>query len=273
MFKSSKKKLIAIGDSFTDDAWLTCRMGEEYNFTVWPTLLAEKLGMECVNLGKSGMGQEYMVAKLLDILISEKNIGLVVIMWSEWQRIDFETQPSRWYSLHPHRNQNKENEKFPMNLEGRKTLLKYYNTVASTMKNLRQFLISQEMIKDIPYLMIQGPSALLIEEPFSYPLYLNPESNLCDPIWQNALEVVKKNRKTAIQQTINSSIGDRINEDNFIGWPIWPEVGGYDVSNMLDKIDPERTRLRISYSDSHPNEEGHKIISQKIYDTYARIYL
>jgi phospholipase/lecithinase/hemolysin len=51
------------------------------------------------------------------------------------------------------------------------------------------------------------------------------------------------------------------------------ELGGYNVNNILDKLDPEQKELRISAEDSHPNAEGHKIIAQEIYNAYEKIYI
>jgi len=255
----AKNKLIAIGCSYTEHYFLSIHaMGVDHSFARWSQHLADKLDMECVNLGRSGMGNEYMIAKLMDAIL-QKNIGLIVIMWSEWQRMDFQIKPDGWHPLHPHRG-NEKIEKFPMNVEGRKTLLKYYNTVASTMKNLRQFLIAQELIKDIPYLMIQGCNPLVD------PLYLHPESDEVN--WT----IVSEIRKEAIKQIIKSPLSDRINEDNFIGWPIFSRIGGYYADNILDKLDPDRIKLRVSENDSHPNGEGHKIISDHIYNIYEKVY-
>jgi lysophospholipase L1-like esterase len=61
--------------------------------------------------------------------------------------------------------------------------------------------------------------------------------------------------------------------EKFIGWPIMQELGGYSVTNILDKLDPERTQLRISKEDIHPNAEGHKIIAQEIYNAYEKVYI
>ena len=132
--------------------------------------------------------------------------------------------------------------------------------MASTMKNLRQFLIAQELIKDIPYLMIQGCNPLVD------PLYLHPESDEVN--WT----IVSEIRKEAIKQIIKSPLSDRINEDNFIGWPIFSRIGGYYADNILDKLDPDRIKLRVSENDSHPNGEGHKIISDHIYNIYEKVY-
>jgi hypothetical protein len=61
-------------------------------------------------------------------------------------------------------------------------------------------------------------------------------------------------------------------EKNFIGWPMFTELGGYGVDDILDKIDPERTETRIAIDDTHPNEFGQWIMSEEIYNAYAKIY-
>ena len=112
------------------------------------------------------------------------------------------------------------------------------------MKSLRHFLIAQRLLKDIPYLMIQGVGTI--------------SHSSDDNGWINIL--------------LNSKIFYEIDEDKFIGWPIIQEIGGYNVENILDKLDPERTQLRISVNNMHPNAEGHKIIAQEIYSAYEKIY-
>ena len=76
MFKSSRKKLIAIGCSFTEH-YLNNPMSPDFdhNFPRWPQHLADKLDMECVNLGAAGQGNEYILSKLIDTVLTEKNIG------------------------------------------------------------------------------------------------------------------------------------------------------------------------------------------------------
>ena len=253
----SRKKLIAIGCSFTEHAQRDINHKKIYPFDVWSQHLADKLDMECVNLAHGGMGNEYISAKLIDVILSEKkeDIGLVVLMWSGWQRMDFNYNPNRnilhdvksgWVSLFPHKDTSSL-EIYPMNCEGRIVLLKYNNTVSVTMKSLRHFLIAQKLLEDIPYLMIQG----------------------VHPIWGGD----ERRGLLWLQTFLNSKIFDEIDEKKFIGWPIMQELGGYSVTNMLDKLDPERTQLRISKENSHPSGEGHKIIAQEIYNAYEKIYI
>jgi len=85
VFKSSKKKLIVSGDSFTD-----YRYTNTHGFPVWPDILGEMLDMEVINMGNCGSGNEYIYGSIIDHLPKESSIGLVVAMWSESCRLDFE---------------------------------------------------------------------------------------------------------------------------------------------------------------------------------------
>ena len=58
----------------------------------------------------------------------------------------------------------------------------------------------------------------------------------------------------------NSPIVDKIDYRRFVGWPIFPEIGGWCMDDKLDELDPSRTELRIGGGDLHPNEEGHRHI-------------
>ena len=80
------QKLIVSGCSWTAKVCLP-------NERTWPHLLADKLEMQCINLGAIAAGNEYIFSSILDELVREKRhskIGLVMAMWSEWTRWDFE---------------------------------------------------------------------------------------------------------------------------------------------------------------------------------------
>ena len=105
MFKSSRKKLIAIGCSYTQHYKMNIKSPHvDHNFTRWPQHLADMLDMDCVNLGKSGSGNDQILAKTVDVVLNEKNIGLVVLMWSEWQRVEFQRykDQSVWHQIRPY---------------------------------------------------------------------------------------------------------------------------------------------------------------------------
>ena len=67
---SSKKLMIVSGDSFTTSRYMSMHYPKvNTNWTVWPELVADKLGMTCINLAKSGFGNEYIYSSLLDEIV------------------------------------------------------------------------------------------------------------------------------------------------------------------------------------------------------------
>ena len=55
-------KLIAIGCSYTEEYEDSMHTETKLDFSRWPKLLADKLDMECVNLGKCGIVEKSSVA-------------------------------------------------------------------------------------------------------------------------------------------------------------------------------------------------------------------
>ena len=162
MFESSRKKLIAIGCSYTNYM---------HHDIYWPEFLAEHLDMEVVNLGRAGAGNSYIFSMLQDVLMLKKitgywpkrtlfnikneDIGLVVIMWSELQRMDFESR-QHWFAFHPHRN-NFKHEQYPMAPSyGRDIIIQWNNVFSATLSTMRLFYLAQLFLKNIPYIFVQG---------------------------------------------------------------------------------------------------------------------
>jgi hypothetical protein len=274
-------KLIVSGCSYTDNVF-TSRHG----FTAWPQLLAEKLGMECINLGSAGAGNEYILSSLMDIMF-KKDIGLMIAMWSEFQRLDFqifsESKPWSFANYRygratvrmsgsstpttsaeayvratvnmtgqaPHPNEGRTLSPNPKWRDEIKDIFQKENIgtlPAMAYKAVRNFYTFQTMMEvhNIPYLQIQGRTP-------------------CDRQSQPVL------MKHLLRGNLN--LVDKINEDTFIGWPIMTELGGTDMDQVLDDIDPDREKLRIDPRrnengwplDSHPNEEGHKAMAEYIF--------
>jgi len=89
---SSKKLMIVSGDSFTTSDYQSIHYPKiNTNWTVWPELVADKLGMTCINLAKSGFGNEYIYSSLLDEIVKHpiEDIGFVFAGWSEPKRMDW----------------------------------------------------------------------------------------------------------------------------------------------------------------------------------------
>ena len=233
----SKKKLLVSGCSYVDNIW-----NKEYGFLVWPELLAEKLGMECINLGRCGMGNEYIFSSILD-KIFEKDIGLVIAMWSEFERLDwqqkFNSQKFDWINIHMHRD----------NVSRLKVIKEIFNIhgiggeISLLKKSMRLFYSFQSIMErqDIPYFQVMGP----------YP---------CD----------KLDFRKSSEEILMNILGDKINEKTFLGWPIFREIGGITIDRVLDRIDAKREKLRISDTDTHPNALGHQVICDYLYKEIQR---
>ena len=91
----SQKILLASGCSFTDpDWWSEYHPEMDTSWPKWPELLAKKLDMDCVNLGSSGSGNEYIYSSLLDYITNPQKdvsrIGLVIPAWTQCQRRDYQ---------------------------------------------------------------------------------------------------------------------------------------------------------------------------------------
>jgi hypothetical protein len=270
MLKSSRKKLIAIGCIFTEH-YLSSIMTPDfdYNFPRWPQHLADKLDMECVNLGQCGSGNKQILSKIINTVLTEKNIGIVVVMWSQFQRLDFEYSSTEWMQI----NLDLDIDQTKIDWDYKqKNFKELHNPHSAIQDALRTFILAEKLLKDIPHLYIQGPDAVS---------FYSTKKLLTD---DNYRESKQKRVDTGtflyptfiIKLFFLSSYFDYVEKnlsEKFIGWPIMQELGGYSVTNILDKLDPERTQLRISKEDIHPNAEGHKIIAQEIYNAYEKVYI
>ena len=255
MLKSSRKKLIAIGCSFTEH-YLNSDISPDIDldFPRWPQHLADMLDMECVNLGKSGAGNDYILAKTVDATLKEKNIGLVVLMWSEWRRMGFQchTDWNRW----THITEQTERRLAPGVPVGdlKKFILEKQNPPHATRNTLRRFIHAEKILRDIPYMFLQGPQNVIFRR--------SPNGGM-GSIRETANEILKSPYLDYIENNI---------ANKFIGWPIMNELGGYSIEDYLNKQDIYREKFRMSKTDSHPNAVGHKFIADFLYEKYKEIY-
>ena len=230
------------------------------------------LDMDCLNLGKNGSGNDEILAKTVDVVLNEKNIGLVVLMWSEWQRIGFQSHKDQsvWHHIRPYLCSTDDHEFVDENF--RKKWLGLSNPRHATRQTFRQFIHAEKLLRDLPYLFIQGT--------FNVPFYSTTKLETIDcreGTPHEKLDFLKVNdsRWRFADEIIRSPYLDYIEKnigDKFIGWPIMHEIGGYSIDHIIDKKDPEGIKLRISQDDSHPNAAGHKFIAEVLYDKYREIY-
>ena len=220
-----RKVLLVSGCSYTDKTFRSdFHPNIDTGWPKWPELLGKKLDMDVVNYGYCGSGNEYIYSSLLDHLTSNpiKDIGLVIPGWSRVPRRDF----------------NVGNRKYNIRWDNHGDM-KYF-----MMRSLRYYYSLQEVCKSlkVPYKQIH------ILDPY--------ESAVIE---QN--ELFNMTREDAMKEFMSSSYYDKIDEKNFIGWPIESKLGGFCA---WDKLDADKHF--ISEIDRHPNRQGQEIIAELIYE-------
>ena len=243
-----KKYLIVSGDSFTDRNFRSASHPEmDVSWPKWPEILAKHLDMRLINLGKSGQGNEYIYSALQDTIeeFKDKNeIGMVVVGWSQCFRMDYQDVGGEWCT---------------------ERINPYSDVFGWVKKSLRTYKSLEYMCEhyNIPYVQTQ-----------MIPMYIDWLRGLMPTEQEEAMGKVRGVDDTVYPGNAEMDItailkiimeyDDIINHDNFLGWPISRDLGGYPLSIKEVGLAPESPYV-ISEYDGHPNEEGHKQLANAIY--------
>jgi len=227
-----KKILLVSGCSWTNRNFVSdIHLEMDTSWPKWPELLAKKLDMECINLGMSGAGNEYVYNSIADKLLQldKSRVGLVIAAWSGYERRD-------WEKYWPSKNLKWTN----------KHIDDIGNTHYFIRRSLRHYHSFQILCNyyGLPYKQMQ------MITPFKY------LEN-----WKIANKACTHPRKDLVKTFLESPYHDIIEEENFIGWPVLPELAGYFFSDVLVK-----NKHEISDLDHHPNAIGQQIIADFIYE-------
>lgn len=220
-----RKILIAGGDSNT----------EPNKWKMWPELLADKLDMDFVNLGKSGQGNEYIFNTTIEEIHKHDNIGLVVVGWSTAPRRDYLID-KQWYA-------NRWDEKGNSDYFIKRTLQFQYS-FQSICQNLK-----------IPYL--QFCSLMPWNEPVGFSCGYKGVTP--DEVWPEAGDTAITKLKW-IEKFTKETLFSKIDDNHFYGWPGFKELGGLSV------VDEVPMNERISEQDLHPNAKGQETITEMLYE-------
>ena len=241
-----RKILLVSGCSNTDkDFYSELHPELDTSWPKWPELLAEKLDMDCVNLGKSGAGNEYIYRSLLDYITRNdtSNIGLVISAWTQCNRKDYqEGNLGRWT-----------NERIDPNGD-------VFSWMKKTLDNCLSFQILCEKY-NLPYMHVHMLHLYIDWLNGLKPRDLEPIA-MKDRNWRHTYPGDKEKDTKKIIRIIDD-YEDRINIKKFIGWPLSKEYGGFCLQQDLITI-PGKTQ--ISKLDSHPNKLGQEKIMEFIYD-------
>ena len=265
-----RKILLVSGCSNTEkDFYSEIHPNMDCSYPKWPELLAEKLNMDCVNLGKSGSGNEYIYTSLLNYITENdrSRIGLVIPAWTQVQRKDYTLgslviknkflknhKPSRKAS--DLKNHNWRNHRIDPDGDifwWMKKSLNYYLSFQIMCERYSLPYMQVQMLA--PYIdWLRGLKAA--DNDTNYP-----------KSFRHTYPGDKNEDNKKIIELINNyevnNYEDKLNTKKFLGWPLSGEFGGYSLQKKL--INPE-DKTWISDRDSHPNEKGHKVISEFIYE-------
>lgn len=260
------KKLIVSGCSFTDPDFISDHHPElDTSWPKWPEILGEKLGMEVINLGRCGAGNEYIHASLMDKIstMDKSEIGLVIAAWSKSERRDWQDgliKSRRSRLQHRGRWTNKRIDDLGDTHYFINRSFRYYYSLQCFCERF-----------DIPFKHFQ-----MIELYTAKETYLDSESLP----WKNAKNHKEKMRYNRVLKAHNDAIQKaqhtkdslqttmRMNPyftkiNNFLGWPLIHELNGWTMQERTIGWDEE---YRISDDDAHPNSDGHKLIADFIYE-------
>ncbi len=221
------KKLVVSGCSWGDQIFFSpFHPDMDCDWPKWPEILAEKLGMECVNLCKCGAGQEYIYSSISDYIqkTPKEEIGQVIAAWSTAPRRCFQIK-NRW-----------SNDRKDMRGD-----IAYWTERSIRYQYAFQNLMEQTQL---PYLHFQMIS-----------LYRGHLWELRKKIDKNKVEEMRKSVLDTIKNTPYKF------NDKFINWPGDDELGGYTLEFGVLKEEH-----KISELDRHPNAKGQQKIAEYLYD-------
>ena len=223
-----KKILLASGCSYTTNNYNShYHTDMKCDWPKWPQILADKLGMDCINVGQSGAGQEYIYTSIVNN-IHKENIGLVIAGWSRACRRDY------YYRGKGHWQNDIWDEKGDNHYFINRSLMYQYSF--------------QQLCKSL------GLKYKQMQIINSYESATWANSN---EVWPHARGKLLSRQEHYLHMQKNPLFN--LIDDNFIGFP-GKELGGFCMQDFMKH--PEDY---ISEKDWHPNARGQQVIAEEIY--------
>lgn len=242
-----KRKLVTVGDSFTDNylksQWhLLDKKPHLKNimpFKIWPELLSEKLNLKLINLGQCGRGNEYIFNKAIDVISKHNDIKLMVVLWTEFQRFDFEHKQVDNYRT---ANIDSKTAHFT-NIEELIRETFKYEKIFCLESGINRFLRLSYALQTI----CEKENIKLVQAFGPRPYH-----------YDDFKEVVELS-----ELFIKKDLVYKLK--NFIGFPFFKNIGEFSLEDKFDDI-----HMLHPTMDPHPNKEGNKLMCKIIQDYYLK---
>lgn len=262
---SNKPVLVAGGCSFTDPNFKSMYHPEmDTSFAKWPDLVAKELNLKVVNTGASGSGNKIIADRVMDAVIENKNVELVMVLWSGFDRFSMYTHKFCPFSVmhnicfsDPVKPKSKVTQLFY-----KKAVEEWFNLEHNMRENLRIIYTLQEFLehRSIKYIFAQGVD----------PYMFDGMSQLQENGFLKNTTFARRN-KARLLSIVDDIYFDMIKEPHFYGWPGLEEAGGTNFTQWI-RHKENKEDYHVSRVDKHPNALGHKDISEKFLQTYRRVY-
>lgn len=238
-------------------------------FKIWPEIVAEKTNCDLINLSESGAGNLSIYSMALDYIVSNK-VDKAIIVWSGLGRWEFEALTinlkKRLYKNGELISHYKKGKIKPKN-GTRSAWLRYHNHKMH--KELDKHNNLEFQTNELDNLANVGVFSLETGV-YSWFRLIYSMQEICKSLkidlkmFQSVrpLKSVKENveaSKIIIKDPYLSKVDDKI----FKGFPAIDYIGGTCFSDILREYNKSNKNI-ISEFDSHPNEEGNKLIAEYV---------
>lgn len=274
-----KKILLATGCSFTDPDFFSedCSIPDDQRsgWKMWPELMADELGLECVNRGRCGRGADHILDSIVgEIAIHGNKIDTVAILWSGCDRSPlFDVTLNPFTSLlrdrggknHniPHNNIEWERE---YNIE---TLVRDFWESSAFDKIVYRKMIFNQLTKMCAVVDICKANniKLIMNQGIQYFSHWH-----LDFLLENE-KITKKqyiSRASVAHTFMSTDLFSKLDaeKDNIIGWPLLRDLGG----TCWDDRRYEMGDTYVSDADLHPNAYGQTLIAKEFIEKYNDLY-
>ena len=267
------KKLFASGDSFTDPNFVSSKYGTAIT-KAWPSVLAECLGddWDVFNAGYSAHNNDYIVSSLYRYVANNGKPDCVAICWTNSGRLTLANDPQ--FGGSAERAHTK--KRFHYDPVGWHKMAKTVDSVAKdptfdkAMTDFGEFYSKRWYPTHYMGMAVENflTNVYIIQDycqTHNIPFVFISGINICSILKESRATGMKVLMKTLIE----SDMFNNIDDDNFVGWPLFEPFGGFTVHDIV-KWETSKDKYCMGERDHHPNDEGHKLIALMLYDRLRR---
>ena len=271
----AKKILLTSGCSYTDGKYKSCDPNVEADWPMWPEIMANELGLQCVNKGRSGQGADYILDTILEGLATYGDrVDTVAILWSTSDRLPFFnfTLNPIVEILSPHVLEERDGfDPFTWmdDIGVGRVSQKYFNSIHFMRTDVYRTMIQNPIKKmfaimeicenrNIKFVMFSG---LVYFDYFTINRMVQDKQlpQYCAIPPSEVIKILTNN-------SVFSEVSKK--KKHFIGWPMMKEIGGYSFDDMRHN----KEEYYISNLDRHPNAAGQILISSEFIKKYKELY-